>query len=203
MVGTLAGTDRVFKDAKRRIATNYGIQDTKVHQYVEDDDYAFGSGTTHSNRYGISIEHEGGQMLKSGSRKKPTRTTHETSAKLCAMLSKKHGMGELKVGGNVFPHKKFVATQCPGSLDLESIVKRANEINALCKEVTPSESPKVNQEAPKPPKAPTSFVYTIKRGDSLWKIAKQNKISIVSIMKANKLKSTTIYTGGKLVIPKK
>ena len=86
MVGTLAGTDRVFQDANRKVATNYGIQDDKVHQYVKDKDYAFGSGTTHSNKHGISIEHEGGQMLKSGSRKKPTKSTHDTSAELWEII---------------------------------------------------------------------------------------------------------------------
>lgn len=172
MVGTLAGTDSVFQNASRRVATNYGIQDTKVHQYVKDGDYAFGSGTRHANKFGISIEHEGGQMLKSGVRKKPTKLTHNTSAELCAKIAREHGLGVLKVGVNVFPHNKFVATQCPGSLDMEYIANKANEIN--------SPKPEPIKPTPAPAPAPIPVVvkpvdrneyYTVKRGDSYWRIA--------------------------------
>lgn len=175
MVGTLLGTDKVFQNASRRVATNYGVGGSRVHQYVKDNDYAFGSGTTHSNKYGISIEHEGGWLLKDGSRKKPTKLTHDTSAELCAMLARKHGLGVLEVGKNVFPHKKFVATQCPGSLDLEYIVKAANAINASYNNVidTTEVQPEPVKPAPaKPePAKPVVKTYTVKRGDSYWRIA--------------------------------
>lgn len=177
MVGTLAGTDKVFQSKTRRVATNYGIEGKKVHQYVKDKDYAFGSGTRHANMYGISIEHEGGQMLKSGSRKKPTKLTHDTSAELCAKIAREHGMGQLVVGKNMFPHNKFVATQCPGSLDLEYIASRANQINAALNAPKPSVKPDPVKPQPVKPPAPApapvdkNVYYTIKRGDSYWRIA--------------------------------
>lgn len=127
MVGTLESTDKVFQSRARPVSTQYGIGDREIHQYVKDKDYAFGSGTTFANKYGISIEHEGG-YLKNGKRVKPSKATHETSAELLAHLSREHGWGRLKVGVNVFPHSHFRATQCPGSLDLDLIVARANEL---------------------------------------------------------------------------
>lgn len=165
MVGTLAGTDKVFQSNTRKVATNYGIEGKKVHQYVKDKDYAFGSGTTYANKFGISIEHEGGQLLKDGTRKKPTKSTHDTSAELCAKIAREHGMGKLVVGENMFPHKKFVSTQCPGSLDLKYIADKANEINAAFV------APKPPAPTPSPAPVDKNVYYTIKSGDSYWKIA--------------------------------
>ena len=155
MVGTLESTDKVFQQKVRPVATQYGIGDREIHQYVKDGDYAFGSGDTYANKYGISIEHEGGYM-KNGKRVKPSLTTHETSAQLLAHLSRKHGWGHLKLGTNVFPHSHFRPTQCPGSLDLDKIVDRANELLG----------------APPAPKYPK----TIKRGDKGLTVRKAQKL---------------------------
>lgn len=129
MVGDLESTDKRFRDRKSRVSTQFGVEGARVHQYVHQKDYAFGSGTWYANRYGISIEHAGGWLDADGHRVKPSHATHETSAQLCARIARRWGWGELKVGKNVFRHSDFKATQCPGSLDVEWIVKRANEIN--------------------------------------------------------------------------
>jgi hypothetical protein len=127
MVGTLSGTDASFAKQSFKVATNYGIEDTQIHQYVADADYAFGSGTVPANSLGISIEHSGGDLVN-GARRHPSPATHETSALLLAYLSRKHGWGHLSVGRNVFLHKDFVSTECPGSLDVRHIVERANTL---------------------------------------------------------------------------
>lgn len=129
MVGRLAGTTSAFSRKSFKVATNFGVGPDAIHQYVLEKDYAFGSGTAYANKFGISIEHEGGWLLANGrDRAKPNDDVHELSAQLHADLSRRHGLGRLEVGRNVFPHSKFVATQCPGTLDLERIVRRANEI---------------------------------------------------------------------------
>ena len=43
--------------------------------------------------------------------------------------------------------------------------------------------------------------YTVKKGDSLWKIAKSYKTTINDIVNLNNLKSTTIKIGQVLLIP--
>jgi len=50
--------------------------------------------------------------------------------------------------------------------------------------------------------APQSSVYTVKRGDSLWKIAKNNGVSFQALLKANDMnKDSTIFPGQELTIP--
>jgi hypothetical protein len=151
IVGTLNSATSIFQNANRKVATNYGVGEGRIHQYVADKDYAFGSGNTEANKFGISIEHEGGWRTATG-RKKPTQKTLETSAWLCAKIARDNNLGELVPGKNAFPHSKWVKTECPGTLDWHWICKRANEINAeLAKPVVVAPvSPVRPVEAPKP-----------------------------------------------------
>lgn len=165
MVGTLAGTTSSFLRKSFKVATNFGVGQNAIHQYVLEKDYAKGSGTSYANTYGISIEHEGGWLLKDGTRAKPTDDVHELSAQLHADLSRRHGLGRLEVGRNVFPHNHFVATQCPGDpakdgLDLERIVRRANELLGQ-PAATPAPAP-----AAKP--APAPAASTGVKVDGIW-----------------------------------
>lgn len=49
--------------------------------------------------------------------------------------------------------------------------------------------------------AAASVSYTVLPGDSLWKIATKQGITVDSLMKANNLKTSTIYPGARLTIP--
>lgn len=54
------------------------------------------------------------------------------------------------------------------------------------------------------PSVPTyaqGCLYTVKKGDSLWLIAKNHKTTVPALMRANRLTSTVIYPGQSLVIP--
>jgi hypothetical protein len=181
IVGTLNGATAHFQNAKAKVATNYGVGEGRIHQYVKDGDYAFGSGNTAANRDGISIEHEGGWLLKTGVRKVPTKKTLQTSAWLCAKIAREHNLGELIPNVNAFPHSKYVATQCPGTLDWQWICAEANRINAelaLAKKKAEAEIT-VKPTTPSPQKnsnvasQPNIEYYTIKSNDSYWKIASQ------------------------------
>lgn len=127
MVGNLRGTDVAF-NGSRSASAHYGIENGVVHQYVNEKDYSYANGNTYANRYGVTIEHAGGWLLPDGSRMKPSAETHETSAHLCAEISRRWGLGNLVVGENLFPHNHWVATACPGTLDLAWIATRANQI---------------------------------------------------------------------------
>lgn len=127
MVGRMAGTDKRFLSPASQVSAHYGVDGRVVHQYVHEKDYAFANGDTYANRHGISIEHAGG-YLRLGRRVSPTWRTHETSAHLVAEIADRWKLGRLVVGKNVYPHKHFKATECPGTLNLDWIVKRANAL---------------------------------------------------------------------------
>lgn len=46
----------------------------------------------------------------------------------------------------------------------------------------------------------SSDTYAIKKGDTLYKIAKEHKVTVEELKKINKLKDNTIYTGKKLKV---
>lgn len=153
MDGTLAGTDAHFqnpgtiKDGRGTgTSTQYGIGQTEIHQYVPEAEYAHGDGDAYSNANGISIEHEGGPD------RPITDAVYDLSARLVADIAARHQLGELKVGVNVYPHNHWVATECPGTLDLERIVAAANRINGHGERPEPDP---VDSEPPAPEPDPT------------------------------------------------
>lgn len=129
MVGRLSSCDRIFANPSSDVSTHYGVEGSTVHQYVAEKNIAFANGHTEANKYGISIEHSGGDKLPNGTRRQPSKATHETSARLCAGIARRNKLGRLKVGKNVFPHNHFTATACPGSTRIKWIVERANKLN--------------------------------------------------------------------------
>jgi hypothetical protein len=171
IVGTLNSATSIFQNASRKVATNYGVGEGRIHQYVADGDYAFGSGNTAANRDGISIEHEGGWLLKTGDRKVPTKKTLETSAWLCAKIAREHKLGELIPNVNAVPHSKYVATACPGSLDWEWICAEANRINKRLAEA---------ESTPKPTAPVVNDTPTLRRGSTGTAVrVLQTKLNIV------------------------
>ncbi|MFC4403277.1 cell wall hydrolase [Gracilibacillus xinjiangensis] len=46
-----------------------------------------------------------------------------------------------------------------------------------------------------------SNAYTVKSGDSMWKIAQQNSVSVLSLQNANNRSNSIIYPGENLLIP--
>ena len=54
----------------------------------------------------------------------------------------------------------------------------------------------------KEPSSPDNyFTYTVKRGDSLWKIAQENNVTVDEIKRANNLISNNLIVGQQLLIP--
>ena len=45
-------------------------------------------------------------------------------------------------------------------------------------------------------------IYTIQKGDSLWKIARENNISVPKLIEINNLKDLTLQINQKILIPK-
>lgn len=54
---------------------------------------------------------------------------------------------------------------------------------------------------PEEPTPPATQVYTVQRGDSLWKIAQQFGVSVADLIAANNLTTNTLQVGQQLIIP--
>lgn len=158
MSGTLAGTDSQFQKYTNIVdgrgdgsASNYGVGQTEIHQYVRERDYQQADGNTNSNRWGISIEHE------ASATNPVSEPVKSLSAKLLVDIAVRYGWkkyvvypgdvtaframsaeAQLKVVQDfaqanptqrlVFPHKAWVSTDCPGTLPFADIVGLANSI---------------------------------------------------------------------------
>ncbi len=68
---------------------------------------------------------------------------------------------------------------------------------------TDRRQPQTDKFKKKDPQDPNNsyITYTIRKGDSLWKISRQYNLSISKIKAINNLKGNTIYPGQKLKIP--
>ncbi len=128
-----AGTDfdgigRTFQDTARQTSAHYGVEPGHVCQYLADDCNAWACSNTWANNNLISIE-----CLNSGGDAEGWPVAEETIDTLVEWLadkSREHGFGHYVVGENLFGHKDFYATFCPGVLydRLGEIAQRANAI---------------------------------------------------------------------------
>lgn len=55
---------------------------------------------------------------------------------------------------------------------------------------------------PEPPTTPDTQIYIVKKGDSLWLIAKNNNTTVDELIKLNNLSSINLQIGDQLLIPK-
>lgn len=115
MAGTLASTDSVFQNTTRQTSAHYGVgQGGNVHQYVKESDTAWHAGSWDANISSIGIEHEGGPTIAI------TDSVYDTSAELIASIWKRLGRTVPLVR-----HNSIIATQCPGTLDLDRLYRLA------------------------------------------------------------------------------
>jgi hypothetical protein len=115
--GTYAGAVAWQTNPKSQVSSHYIISGKEISQLVKEEDTAWTVGKFDINQSSINIEHD------ATTTKNASDETYETSAQLCAEIIKRYP--------NIQPkkHKDFTATQCPGTLDVERIMRRANEIN--------------------------------------------------------------------------
>ncbi|NMM93855.1 N-acetylmuramoyl-L-alanine amidase [Bifidobacterium oedipodis] len=133
MVGWLWGTDSCFQQASFGAASHYGVGGTQVLQWVDEDNGSWADANWISDCSGITIEHQGGMAGIP-----MTAETIETSAQLCADISRRYGLGKLYhdgLNGNVYLHREIPGTThaaCPdlavNGLPYQQIIDRANQI---------------------------------------------------------------------------
>ncbi len=113
------GAIRRFKDPASILSAHYVIgSDGRIAQLVSEDDTAYHAGVYSVNERSIGIEHEAGPAMP------PSDRLYAASAQLHAEIASRHGLA-LEVGTTVLPHRAIVPTECPGTLDLDRIVREA------------------------------------------------------------------------------
>lgn len=125
MAGNLASADSTFQDRNRNTSAHFGIEDNKVHEYVNPDDTAYQAGNWIVNEQTIGIEHS----AQPG--RAPSDATYENSAQIVAEMAQKYGFPIDTA--HVRHHYEIVATACPGpvpgdGVDENRIIRRALEL---------------------------------------------------------------------------
>jgi hypothetical protein len=120
MAGRLAGTDARFKKEGEQVSAHYGIGgDGTIHQYVDEANTAYHAGDFPANQESVGIEHEGGPDIPI------TDSVYNESAKLIKGICARHGLPLER--SSLRKHNEFKPTQCPGTLDLDRIIKLAKQ----------------------------------------------------------------------------
>lgn len=115
------GAIRRFMDPASILSAHYVIgQDGRIAQLVSEDDTAYHAGNYAVNLRSIGIEHEAGPAMP------PSDALYGASSQLHREIADRHGLA-LAVGTTVLPHHAIVPTECPGTLDLDRIVRDAVE----------------------------------------------------------------------------
>lgn len=120
IVGNLATADNVFSSPASQVSAHYGVENGTVHQYVNEAHTAWHAGTGSENQRSIGIEHSAAPGRDASSQ------TLETSAQLIAEICKRHNIPCDR--NHIKKHSENIATQCPGTIPIDYLVQRANQI---------------------------------------------------------------------------
>lgn len=121
-VGTIEATKATFASTKGTSAHYTVGWDGKLYAFLEEYNVAYATGNYPMNQRSISIEHvDNGQYTSV----RPD-ALYETSAKLVADICREYGIPCDR--SHILKHNEVVATGCPHNLDVDRIIKRANEI---------------------------------------------------------------------------
>jgi len=137
MSGTLAGTDATFRNPDSQVSAHYAVEGTVIHQYVNDKETAWHAGDRAENQRSIGIEHSAAPGRAA------TQATIDTSVALMTRLCLKYDISP----DHIYPHKRFTATQCPGTLPVAAMVARVRANLALKPAPPPPEPVPVPEES--------------------------------------------------------
>lgn len=129
---SLSGAVNTLRGTNGAPTASYVVKDGQLVSMVAEQDSAWTNGRWTSNMYSVTFE-----MCNAGQSGStwlaPSAATCETTAYAMARAAQRWGIElPLEHGVNVFGHKEVSksATACPGLLDVDAVVKRANEIIA-------------------------------------------------------------------------
>lgn len=118
---SLSQTDTKFTNPNRLASVHFAIENVDIHNYVKEDQTAYHSGSAGVDRRSLGIICIGGPNLPISDATYQTTTLliEELCRKLRIPIDRDHIKG----------HREISEGQCPGSLDLERIVKDAKALS--------------------------------------------------------------------------
>lgn len=122
------GIGQTFQDPARQASAHYGCEPGHVTNYVPDTDIAWHAGNSYANSSTIGIE-----CVNAGGDADGWPVADETVETLCELMSDlrhDHGWGPYVAGQNLWGHRDWSPTYCPGVLypQLQAIADRANAL---------------------------------------------------------------------------
>lgn len=121
------GIGRTFQAIGRNASAHYGVgRSDNVDQYVSEANTAWHAGNWNANISSVGIENVNSSGAPDWS---IDEKTFDTLVELVRDIAKRHGLLPLKVGVNLFGHKDFSATACPGVL-YARLGELAKEVNS-------------------------------------------------------------------------
>lgn len=136
---TAAQCGAIFAAKGRGGSAHYGIgSDGKIALYVDEKNIAWSDANWKSNCTTVSIETSNS---KTGGNWPVSDKSFKLLVKLVADIAKRNKLGKLVVGKNLFGHRDFASTVCPGPYlygKLKELATKANEINYPPAPTTPT-----------------------------------------------------------------
>lgn len=121
--GTLEAANVRFQNASNQVSAHYGISDLRIWQWVQEDKVAYHAGNYAMNQRSIGIEHD------ANPEKPLSETSYKTSAILIANICKRQYIPLDR--SHIIAHREVKATQCPGTIDLDKLIRLAKEAQGV------------------------------------------------------------------------
>ena len=183
----------IFQKPARKASSTYGIgYDGEIAQYVDENHTSWCNSNWESNKRAITIE------VANSEAKHPWPVSDKSInslIKLVKDLAVRHNLYPLVKGKNFTWHSMYRNTTCPGPYLFSKFDYIISTVNKM---IADERKPKPEPVKPKP--TDNSLKYTVKKGDTLIKIAKRLDTTVEKLVKINNIKDPNkIYPGQVLV----
>lgn len=183
----------------RQASSNYAIDsEGKIALYVEEKNRAWTSSSAWNDQRAVTIEVANNTLAPNWT---ISSKAYDSLLNLIVDICKRNDIKELEFtgdkNGSYTWHCFYAATACPGPFLKQKTTEIVKEVNNRLK------AGELYQPAVEPEKVPeiSEEIYTVKKGDTLSKIAKMYGTTYQKIAKDNNIKNPNlIITGQKLVI---
>ncbi len=192
---TVESCGDIFSKSERQASSNYAIgTDGRVAMYVEESNRAWTSGSPENDNQAVTIEVANCSGAPDW---KVSDTALSKLIDLCTDICQRNKIEKLTytgdIRGNLTTHNMFRATTCPGPYLESKMQYIANEVNKkLTASTTTTASTTLNTNN-------TISTYTVKKGDTLSKIANEFKTTVAELTKLNSILNPNLINIGQII----